>query len=193
MAGSPSEEPIAERVHEWVSGAARAPWEFSADDARRSAKRRPFLVAVAHRAATAVVTIAVVASIAVVLLVAGVFTVGLSSPAAPSRHVPDGTVAGYFWAVGGPLTKCGEQHPRHCSPGRNEVSGTVRLVPASGNGATYYTNAVDGRWRIQVPPGTYLPAGSEAYHVGPWTPSAGPVVVQSGRTDHNVIILMQVR
>jgi hypothetical protein len=54
-----SEEQIAERIHQFLAGAAEAPWVFSADDARRTARRRPLLVAVAHRTVTTLVATAV--------------------------------------------------------------------------------------------------------------------------------------
>src|SRR5271155_351650 len=111
MAGS--EEQVAERIRQFVAAAADAPWVFSADDARQAARRRPLLVAVAHRAVTTVVATAVVVSIVAVLFIAGVFSAGPSI--APARTQPDGVVEGFFRAVGGPAPCI--SHTTNCYPG----------------------------------------------------------------------------
>lgn len=117
----------------------------------------PLLAAVAHRRVTTVVGLAVVVSIVAVLVVAGVFSAGPTI--SPARAPRDGAVEGFFRAVGGPPPSCRPGHETDCYPGYEELSGTVRLVPASGHGATYSTTAVDGPWKIEVPAGTYVASG----------------------------------
>lgn len=67
------------------------------------------------------------------------------------------------------------------------LSGTVRLVAVHG-GSTYSTAATDGRWRIEVPVGTYEVRGrSGKVDGGRWTPPT-QVTVRAGGVTSGVLL-----
>jgi hypothetical protein len=187
------DEPISKDAQQ-LDGAGGAAGKVSGDDAGLAARRHPLAHALAHRLRTTTMTIVVIVSIAAVLLGGALLAIGISSSQGHRNAVPDGTVVGYLRAIGGPGPACAAD-PHHCHLGYFGLSGTVRLVPASGKGMTYYAGAVDGQWRITVPPGTYFPSGQsgQVYGGSLWAPAAGPVIVQSDQTDRNVYIVFQIR
>jgi hypothetical protein len=103
--------------------------------------------------------------IVVGLVIAGTFSA--SQPGGTAAHRGhEVVVEGVFRAVGGPGS-CGpsQRHP-NCYPGYLKLSGRIAFVRVITGGrnpprfvVTITTRAVDGRWRVGVPPGTYKVSG----------------------------------
>lgn len=121
---------------------------------------------------------AIVVSVVAVGTLAAVLAAGPSRPPRPSSAT-DVVVAGVFREIGGP------------QPGYENLSGTIRFAPASGRGPTLDTPAVGGRWRIEVPPGTYFVSGKSPFFGHAVNPRR--IVVRPGRAIDSVVVAYNIR
>lgn len=96
-------------------------------------------------------------------------------------------------SVEGTLGSCGGPHGAdNCGSGG--LTGTVSFVPVGASSPVCHTQAVDGRWRIALPPGRY-DVSATSHEMGGVTGFShpDPVTVRASQVVRDVRVVFQIR